>query len=107
MAEILPREGHALLVAEGDGAIVGTLHLVVVPNLTHDGSPWAIVENVVVDEGRRGHGVGRALMEEAERRAREVGCYKVQLLSADHRGVQAFYENLGFEPRARGYRKYF
>jgi GNAT superfamily N-acetyltransferase len=108
LTEILSRgDDHALLVAETGGAIVGTLHLVISPNLTHDGAPWAIVENVVVDEARRASGVGRALMEEAERRARDAGCYKVQLMSADQRGVGAFYETLGFEPRARGYRKYF
>jgi GNAT superfamily N-acetyltransferase len=107
LTEILTRDDHALLVAETGGAITGTLHLVVAPNLTHDGAPWAIVENVVVDESRRGGGIGSALMHEAERRARQAGCYKVQLMSADHRGVGAFYETLGFEPRARGYRKYF
>ena len=107
LTEILARDDHALLVAETGGEVAGTLHLVISPNLTHDGAPWAIVENVVVDEGRRGSGIGRALMEEAERRARAAGCYKVQLMSADERGVGAFYEGLGFEPRARGYRKYF
>ena len=107
LAEILSRADHALLVAERGGAVTGTLHLVMAPNLTHDGAPWAVVENIVVDEGFRGQGVGRALMDEAERRAREAGCYKVQLMSADERGVGAFYEGLGFELRARGYRKYF
>jgi GNAT superfamily N-acetyltransferase len=107
LTEILSRDDHALLVADAGGAVAGTLHLVVAPNLTHDGAPWAIVENVAVDEPHRRTGVGRALMEEAERRAREAGCYKVQLLSADERGVGAFYETLGFEPLARGYRKYF
>ena len=107
LPEILSREDHALLVAEVDGQLVGTLHLIVSPNLTHDGAPWAIVENVVVDDGRRGTGIGRALMDEAERRARRAGCYKVQLLSADHRDAGAFYGTLGYELRARGYRKYF
>jgi len=107
LAAILSRDGHALLVAESGSAIAGTLHLVISPNLTHDGSPWAIVENVVVDEAERGGGIGRTLMQEAERRAREAGCYKVQLMSAEDRGVGAFYESLGFKRRARGYRKYF
>ena len=105
--EIVAREDHALLVAEDDEGLVGTLHLVIAPNLTHDGGSWAIVENVVVEEARRGHGIGRALMDEAERRARAAGCYKVQLLSAEERGVRIFYENLGYEARAVGFRKYF
>ena len=107
LEHILERPDHTLLVAEVDGEPAGTLHLVVAPNLTHDGKPWAIVENVVVDEPHRRRGVGRALMDEAMARARAAGCYKVQLLSAVERDAAAFYESLGFEARALGYRRYF
>ena len=107
LPDILTRDGHTLLVAEIDGEPVGTLHLIVVPNITHEGTPWAIVENVSVDAAHQRSGVGRALMEDAERRAREAGCYKVQLLSGEQRGAGAFYERLGYEHAACGYRKYF
>jgi ribosomal protein S18 acetylase RimI-like enzyme len=98
---------RSLLVATVDGAVVGTADVMVMANLTHHGSPWAIVENVVVDEALRRSGVGRALMEDVIRRCEADGCYKVQLLSREHRhGAHAFYERLGFERVAIGLRRY-
>lgn len=105
---ILAQENRTFLVAEEAGEIVGTLDLLVVPNLTHDASPWAIVENVCVREGLRGQGTGKALMEDAIDRARKAGCYKVQLLSFSERTeAHRFYSSLGFEPLAVGFRMYF
>ena len=49
-----------LLVVEHDGAVIGTAVLVIVPNLGHNGSPYALVENVVVDEAARGAAARRA-----------------------------------------------
>ena len=49
----LRAQGRTLLVATIDGVVVGTADLLVVQNLTHGCRPWAIVENVVVDDGKR------------------------------------------------------
>ena len=98
-----------LLVLEVDGAVMGSLVLIIVPNLSHHGMPWAEVENVVVDESLRGGGYGRVLMEHAERLAVEAGCYKLQLMSHWDRRDEAhrFYEKLGYQSSARAFRKYF
>jgi GNAT superfamily N-acetyltransferase len=86
-----------LLVAEEDGEVVGSIHLVVAPNLTHGGRPWCVVENVIVDESRRRHGIGRALMDRALEIAREAGCYKLFLGSNVKRAdAHEFYRALGF-----------
>jgi GNAT superfamily N-acetyltransferase len=99
---------HELLVAVSDDRVLGTADLVIVLNLTHGGKPWAVVENMVVEESVRRTGVGTALMLEIERRAREADCYKVQLLSRKNRTeAHAFYEELGFEASAEGFRRYF
>ncbi|MBM2812930.1 MAG: GCN5-related N-acetyltransferase, partial [Chloroflexi bacterium] len=96
------------LVLEEGGNVVGTVTLYVLPALSHDGRPFAIVENVVVDESVRRKGMGRRLMEHAERVARERGCYKVSFTSNARRtDAHAFYERLGFSPSHRGYSKYF
>ncbi len=101
------REGAALLVAELDGRIVGTLTLIVVPNLTHNAQPWAQVENMVVDTGVRRSGAGRLLIERALAIAAETGCYKVQLQSANQRHeAHRFYEVTGFAPSSVGFRRY-
>jgi GNAT superfamily N-acetyltransferase len=99
--------GHTLLVALDGAVVIGTLDLIVVPNLTHGSMPWAMVENMVVDERHRRRGIGRALLKEAVSRAREAGCYKVQLLSRRERGeAHRFHEALGFEGSATGFRLY-
>jgi GNAT superfamily N-acetyltransferase len=68
---------------------------------------WAMVENVVVDQDRRRAGVGRALMEEIVGLCRQANCYKIQLLSRTHRtSAHVFYESLGFQRSAEGFRLY-
>lgn len=97
-----------LLVAERDGRVVGTLTFYVLPNLSHGGHPFALVENVVVDADARGGGYGRLLMEHAERLAREAGCYKLSLTSNIKRTpAHAFYEHIGYANSHRGFTRYF
>jgi len=109
LAEIAAQPTRRLLVAEIEGAqIAGTADVVIVANLTHTGRPWAVVENVVVSNRHRRRGIGRALMQEAVRRAQMAGCYKVQLLSGKQRGgAHEFYRSLGFEAVAEGFKIYF
>ena len=63
-----------VVVLEEDGRVFGTLALYVLPNLSHGGRPFAIVENVVVDAALRGGGYGKLLMAAAVRLAQEAGC---------------------------------
>ena len=97
-----------LLVVEHDGAVIGSASLVIVPNLGHNGAPYALVENVVVDESARGQGHGDALMRHIIDAARQAGCYKVVLTSRKHRkDAHRFYERLGFEATSEGFRYTF
>ena len=112
LVRMLATPNLALLVAEAGGSVVGTVTLVVVPNLTHGAKPWAQVENMVSDAAVRGSGAGRQLIEECLRLAREAGCYKVQLQSGNQRrspenDAHGFYEHLGFAPTSVGFRYYF
>lgn len=97
-----------LLVAELDGELAGTVTLVVTPGLTHLARPWAQLENMVVGESVRGRGLGGLLLQACDAIAREAGCYKIQLQSADHRtAAHAFYEGHGYRATSKGYRLYF
>jgi len=92
------------LVAEVYDEVAGTLVLALLPNLSHGGAPYAVVENVVVDEEHRGEGVGRALMREAMKRAREVGAYKLALCSnLEREGAHEFYRSLGMKETHLGF----
>lgn len=58
------------------------------------------VSGVIVREGRRREGIGRLLMEEAVRFARERGLRWVTLHTfGPNRGAMEFWEGLGFTPR--------
>ena len=95
---IYPSYGLYVATAGDDHTVVGTFALLVMDNLAHGGAPSAVVEDVCVDEGRRGRGIGRAMMTFAMERAREAGCYKLTLSSNRTRGgAHAFYRALGFE----------
>jgi len=86
-----------LLVARTDAGIVGSLTLVAVRIPT---GVRAIIEDVVVDEQARGHGVGRQLSEAALEIARELGAITVDLTSRPSReAANRLYLSLGFTLR--------
>ncbi|WP_433795829.1 GNAT family N-acetyltransferase [Actinoplanes sp. CA-252034] len=97
LRELIEWPGNRVLVARLDGRIVGTLTLVTFPIPT---GLRAWIEDVVVDEEARGHGVGAALTGEAVRIAREAGARTVDLTSRPTRvAANRLYERLGFEIR--------
>lgn len=103
--EIQADQRQRLLVAEASGRIAGSATLIIVPNLTHQGRPYAIVENVVVDQTQRGGGIGELLMRHAIEAAGRAGCYKLSLTSNRRReDAHRFYERLGFVATHEGYR---
>jgi GNAT superfamily N-acetyltransferase len=94
-----------LLVVEHEGVVIATAAVIVVPNLGHDGTPYALVENVVVDEAARGQRHGEQLLSYIIDEARAAGCYKVVLTSRKHRkDAHRFYQRLGFEATSEGFR---
>jgi ribosomal protein S18 acetylase RimI-like enzyme len=94
-----------LLVVEAAGRIVGTAALIIVPNISHVGRPYAIAENVVIDAAERRAGYGEALMRHAMESAREAGCYKLSLTSNKERPeAHRFYRRLGFRATHEGFR---
>jgi predicted N-acetyltransferase YhbS len=107
-AEIEALPDKELLIAEHDGLVVGSLFLQIVPNLSHNAHPWAILENMIVDSRYRRHGIGQLLIQHAAESCRKAGCYKIQLLShIKRKEAHQFYQSLGFENSALGFRMYF
>jgi GNAT superfamily N-acetyltransferase len=89
--------GMTVFVLEEAGAVVATTYLNVIPNLTRSGSPYAVIENVVVDEARRGAGLGRRVMAGTLEAAWAAGCYKAMLLTGSRTAsTHAFYRACGF-----------
>lgn len=83
---------------DAGGEVVGTYALLIMHNLAHQGTPSAIVEDVVVSAERQGQGLGQQMMQHAQQQARLAGCYKLVLSSNQKRErAHAFYESLGFQ----------
>ena len=94
--QIQQDESHAVYVAEqSDGYIVGWVHVCVRQLVVTD--LQAEIGGLVIDESYRCHGIGRLLMEQAERWAREKGCWAVYLRSnIVRKGAHVFYERIGY-----------
>lgn len=93
---LLAAPNARILAAEAGNDVVGmcTVQLTV---STAEGGPSGLIEDVVVDRTWRGKGIGRALLDEAEKWARSQGALRVQLL-ADQRNAPAldFYAGRGW-----------
>lgn len=86
-----------LTLAELNGEIVGTFQLTFMQYLTHQGGLRAQIEAVRVHSAYRGMGIGAAMFQYALSRAKEKGCYMVQLTTDKQRSdAIRFYESLGF-----------
>ncbi len=95
---------HYILVAEREGQVVGTVHLLIFRHLGHGLHPAAIVENVVVRGAYRSQGVGEAMLAEAARIARLRRCYKMALTTnVARKRAHRFYERLGWRRTHYGY----
>ena len=87
----------SLFIARVDGVIVGSLTLATFRIPT---GVRAWIEDVVVDESARGHGVGEALNRAALDRARAEGAITVELTSRPSReAANRLYQRLGFVTR--------
>ena len=89
--------GSTIFIARVDGAIVGTLTLVFYRIAT---GLKAWIEDVVVDENARGHGVGEALNMAALEEAKRHGAKAVSLTSRPSRqDANRLYQRIGFSAR--------
>jgi ribosomal protein S18 acetylase RimI-like enzyme len=97
LTRIVGHQAISLLVARGEHGIVGLLTLVTYPLPS---GLRARIEDVVVDQDARGHGVGTALTVAALDLARQQGARSVDLTSRASR-VEAnrLYQQLGFQLR--------
>ena len=94
---LVASEASTLFVARVDGRIAGSLTLAMFRIPT---GVRAWIEDVVVDESARGHGVGEALNRAALDHARANGAITVDLTSRPSReAANRLYKRMGFEQR--------
>ncbi|HEX9331401.1 MAG TPA: GNAT family N-acetyltransferase [Anaerolineales bacterium] len=89
---------HELIVAELDGEVIGTLHLVFLPSISFQGRLRAQIESVRVDKRFQSQGIGSEMMKWTMKRAKQRGAHVVQLTTHKSRvDAHRFYERLGFK----------
>jgi GNAT superfamily N-acetyltransferase len=94
---------NALIVADRDGEVVGTMQLTFLPGLSRRGAERAQIEGVRVRADQRGARLGRQMIEWAIDQAREHGCALVQLTTDKSRTeAHRFYTSLGFRATHEG-----
>ena len=96
--------GSAVFVGWIGDALVSTCTLIVAPNLTRAGAPFALIENVVTASSFRRRGHGRAVLDAAINASWRAGCYKVMLLTGSQNPTTLrFYRQVGFEQSKTGF----
>jgi GNAT superfamily N-acetyltransferase len=107
LSEIAATPGSEVLVAEVEGQVVGMCQLIVFRHMQERGGLCAEIESMHVDAEHRSMGVGGDLVRAAVDRAREAGCYRVQLTSHKSRDrAHVFYLRHGFEATHEGFKLY-
>lgn len=75
--------------AEENGKIVGSISGKFAAGVLH-------IDDLIVAKNKRGKGVGKMLMQKAEKFGREMGGHKAYLITGKAWGVRKFYEDLGY-----------
>jgi len=89
---------HELIVAEKDGEVIGTLHLMFLPSVSSQGGLRAQVESVRINRRFQSRGIGSQMMKWVMERAKQRGAKMVQLMTHKSRvDAHRFYERLGFK----------
>ena len=88
---------HHIVVKEINGKIVSSCVCVIVPNLTRNIRPYALIENVVTNEGYRGKGYATECLNYVKEIAIKNNCYKMMLLTGTkNENTLAFYKSAGY-----------
>jgi GNAT superfamily N-acetyltransferase len=94
------------MVADIDGAVVGSFQLTILPHLAGQGRPVAQLESVHVLASHRRRGIGGKMLSWAVKRAADMGCRRIQLTSNKRRkDAHRFYERQGFHATHEGFKR--
>lgn len=94
---ILNDKNHYIIVGETENKIISSCVLIIVPNLTHNQRPYALIENVITDGVNRGKGYATRVLSYAKDIAIEHNCYKIMLLTGSKQeSTLSFYKRAGY-----------
>jgi len=97
---ILADENHHIIVGFVADKLASSCVIVIIPNLTHNQRPYALVENVITHEAYRNKGYAASILNFAKKIAVSENCYKIMLLTgAKEESTLDFYERAGYNRR--------
>ena len=97
--------GAVFLAVNSDGVALGLMS-VAKHSTIHADAPVAYITALVTGSAARGQGIGRAMVSAAEQWAREQGCVRLSVTSAEHRtDAHAFYPRCGMPYSGRRFSK--
>ena len=100
----LAYKGSQIFIGQLESKIVTTCTVVIVPNLTRNGMPYGLIENVVTEQSHQKKGYGRAVLKTAVEHAWSNNCYKVMLLTGSNDPkTHKFYSGCGFKQDKTGF----
>ena len=102
--DILQNKDYHIIVAEDEenSKIVSSCTCVIIPNLTHNQRPYAVVENVVTDENYRCKGLATECLNFAKEIAIKNNCYKLMLMTGSKKETTLnFYKKAGYTDKTK------
>jgi len=91
-----------LIIMKYEDEIIGTGSILIEDKIIHKLGRVGHIEDIVIDESFRGHGLAKTVMEELIKIGKNEKCYKLILDASDK--VSGFYEKIGFKKHAHNMR---
>jgi len=99
-ADITGDKNHHIIVGISDSKVVSSCTVIIVPNLTHNQQPYALIENVITHQAYRNKGYASAALNFAKEIAIRESCYKIMLLTGSkEQSTLSFYEKAGYNQK--------
>ena len=94
--KLLSYDNIYVILTEQKGVPVSTCCLTIIPSITHDARPFALIEYVVTDKSHRRIGAGKACLDYARQLAKQQNCYKIMLITGRPEAHE-FYRACGYK----------
>jgi N-acetylglutamate synthase-like GNAT family acetyltransferase len=108
LAEIRSDQNNFLWVLERSGNVLGTAFLTLCLDPMYSRQPFALLDNMVIEQSQQDNGYGETLLSHIERFCEQADCTKIMLLSnSKRRSSHRFFQRRGFSGDSkRGFVKY-
>ena len=93
--KLLSYDNIYVILTEQNGVPISTCCLTIIPSITHDVRPYALIEYVVTDKANRRTGAGKACLDYAKQLAMQQNCYKIMLITS-RPDAHDFYKACGY-----------